>query len=113
MHAGANPDSPHRLVLVVGRLGELHTPEPWVQTTLGERPDGSRAGEAWENGVRQLARYPVEREITDPSDALGPRPAQPEQQRDWERARGATERGERRLGRHVGTARDVDLGIGL
>jgi hypothetical protein len=92
---------------------ELHTPEPWVQATLGERPDGSRAGEAWDNALRQVARYRVEHEITDPSDALGPRPAQPEQQRDWERAREAIDRAERRLGRDVGTERDVDLRIGL
>ena len=92
---------------------EMHTPDPWVQTTLGERPDGSRAGEAWDKAVRQVTRYRVEHGINDPSDALGPRPARPEQQRDWERAREAIDRAERRLGRHVGAERDVDLGIGL
>lgn len=81
--------------------------------TFGERPDGARAREAWENGVRQVARYRVEYEITDTSNgALGPRPEGREQQRDWERAREAIERAERRLGRDVAPERDVDLGIG-
>ena len=51
--------------------------------------------------------------ITDPGDALGPQPEQREQQRDWERARKAIARDERRLGRDVEVELDVDLGIGF
>ncbi len=35
------------------------------------------------------------------------------QQRDWERAREAIDRTERRLGREVTSDRGIDLGIGL
>jgi hypothetical protein len=90
---------------------ELKAPGAWVRDTFGGRPDGLRAGEMWEHGVRLAARYRVEHEITDPSDALGPRPEQRGQRRDWERARKAIARDQRRLGRDVEL--DVDLGIGL
>jgi hypothetical protein len=91
----------------------VHTPGAWVQDTFGECPDGPRLREAWESGVRQVARYRVEYEITDCSGALRPQLAQREQQHDWERAREAIEHTGRRLGRDVGTERDVDLGIGF
>jgi hypothetical protein len=42
----------------------------------------------WEHGVRLAARYRVEHDITDPGEAIGPRP----EQRDWERARKAMAR---------------------
>ena len=92
---------------------ELHAPGAWVRDTFGERPDGSWAREEWEDDVRQVARYRAQYEITDPSDALGPRPEQAEQQHDWERASETIEQGERRLGRDVEAERDVDLGIGF
>jgi chaperonin cofactor prefoldin len=93
---------------------ELHTPAEWVKTTFGERPDRSAQREAWENGVRHAARYRAQYDITDPTDALGPRPERRGgQQRDWERAHEAIDRTERRLGREVSPARDIDLGIGL
>lgn len=92
---------------------ELHTSGAWVRDTFGERPDGLRAGEVWEHGVRLAARYRVEHDITDPGDALGPQPDQREQQRDWEHARKAIARDQRQLGRDVEVELDVDLGIGL
>ncbi len=92
---------------------ELQAPAPWVKATFGDRPDRPAQREAWENGVRHAARYRAQYEITDPAEALGPRPEQRGgQQRDWDRAREAIDRTERRLGREV-TARDIDLGIGL
>ena len=92
---------------------ELQAPAPWVKATFGDRPDRPAQREAWENGVRHAARYRAQYEITDPAEALGPRPEQRGgQQRDWDRAREAIDRAERRLGREV-TARDIDLGIGL
>jgi hypothetical protein len=93
---------------------ELRAPGAWVKATFGERPDRPGQCEAWENGVRHAARYRVQYEITDSADALGPRP-EPRggHQRDWERAREAIDRAERRLGREVSPTRDIDLGIGL
>jgi conjugative relaxase-like TrwC/TraI family protein len=92
---------------------ELHTPAEWVKTTFGDRPDRPAHREAWEKGVRHAARYRAQYDITDPNDALGPRPEQRgAQQRDWERAREAIDRAERRLGREVSNARGIDLGIG-
>jgi hypothetical protein len=85
-----------------------------VKTTFGERPDRPAKHEAWENGVRHAARYRAQYDITDSTEALGPRPEQRGgQQRDWERAHEAIERAERRLGREVSPVRDIDLGIGL
>ena len=93
---------------------ELQTPGAWVKATFGERPDRPAQREAWENGVRHAARYRAQYDITDPADALGPRPEQRGgQQRDWERASEAIDRAERRLGREVTSDRGIDLGIGL
>jgi hypothetical protein len=93
---------------------ELHAPAEWVKATFGERPDRPAQREAWKSGVRHAARYRAQYVITDPTDALGPRPEQRGgQQRDWERAREAIDRAERRLGREVSPARGIDLGIGL
>ncbi len=92
---------------------ELHTPAEWVRATFGERPDRPAPREAWENGVRHAARYRAQYDITDPTDALGPRPEQRGgQQHDWERAHEAIERAERRLGRETSDTRGIDLGIG-
>jgi chromosome segregation ATPase len=93
---------------------ELQDPGTWVKTTFGERPDRPAQREAWKNGVRHAARYRAQYDIADPTNALGPRPEQRGgQQRDWERAREAIDRAERRLGREVTNTRDIDLGIGL
>ncbi len=93
---------------------ELRTPAAWVKATFGERPDRPAQREAWENGVRHAARYRAQYNITDPTDPLGPRPAQRGgQQREWERAREAIDRTEHRLGREVTSDRGIDLGIGL
>ena len=92
---------------------ELHAPGAWVRDTFGERPDEQRAGEAWESGVRRVVLYRTEYEITDSSDAIGPRPERGEQRQDWERARKAIERTQRRLGRDVGVEHDSGFGIGF
>ena len=92
---------------------ELHAPGAWVRDTFDERPDGQRAGEAWENGVRRVVLYRAEYEITDSSDAIGPRPERGEQREDWNRARRAIERADRRLGRDLGVEQDMDFGIGF
>ncbi len=92
---------------------ELHASGAWVRDTFGERPDGLRAGEVWEHGVRLAARYRVEHDITGAGDALGPQPGQREEQREWERAHKAIARDQRQLGRDVGVELDIDLGIGF
>jgi hypothetical protein len=92
---------------------ELHASGAWARDTFGERPDGLRAREVWEHGVRLAARYRVEHDITDPGDALGPQPQQREEQRDWEHAHEAIARDQRQLGRDVEVELDIDLGIGL
>jgi hypothetical protein len=92
---------------------ELQTSGAWVKATFGERPDRPAQRDAWENGVRHAARYRAQYDITDPTDALGPRPEQRGgHQRDWERARDAIDRAERRLGCGVSSERGIDLGIG-
>ena len=90
---------------------EFHTPSPWVQGTFGERPSGLRAGEVWQKAVRQTARYRLEHDVTDPSDAIGPPPEQRREQRAWERARDDLARGQRLLGRDVGRGHDVSREI--
>jgi conjugative relaxase-like TrwC/TraI family protein len=92
---------------------ELQRPSVWVRATFGERPDASRRGDAWDDAVTKVARYRAQYDITDDSDALGPRPQLAEQQRAWERAHQIVERAERRLGRGAEAKRDVDLEIGL
>jgi hypothetical protein len=92
---------------------ELQAPGAWVRGTFGERPDGPRAGEVWDQGVRLVARYRVEHDVADSYEALGPRLELREEQRRWERARKAIARDQRQLGRDVGVELDVDLGIGF
>jgi hypothetical protein len=92
---------------------ELGAPGPWVRDIFGERPGGTWAREKWEEDVRGVARYRAQYEITDPRDALGPRPEAVEQQHDWERAHEAAKQGELRLGRDVEVEHDIDFGMGL
>ncbi len=92
---------------------EVQARGAWVRDAFGERPDGLRAGQVWDHGVRLAARYRVEHDVTDPGDALGPRPEQREEERGWERARKAIARDERQLGRDVEVELDIDLGIGF
>ncbi len=73
----------------------------------------SGAGEVWEHGVRLTARYRVEHDISGAGDALGPKPEQREEQREWERTHKAIARDQRRLGRDVSVEVDVGLDIGF
>jgi hypothetical protein len=84
-----------------------------VRDPFGERPDGPWAREQWEDAVRRVARYRAQYEITDPSDALGPRPETQEQRHDWKSAREAIGHAERQLGRDVGVECDSGFGIGF
>ena len=90
---------------------ELAAPGPWVRDTFGGRPDGTCVREQWEEDVREVARYRAQYEITDPREALGPRPESDQQQHDWELANEAVEQGELRLGRELAAVGDIDLGL--
>ncbi len=80
---------------------ELRAPGPWVRDTFGERPGGAWAHQLWEETVRQVARYRIRYDISDGSDAIGPRPDSGEQRREWEGARQALKQAERQIGRGV------------
>jgi len=92
---------------------ELRAPGPWVRETFGESPSESWAAERWDEAIRRVAGYRAEYEITDPRDALGPRPEQHEQRHDWERAREAIRDAERRLGRDAQVEHEIDFGMGF
>ena len=87
-------------------------PAPGPREPLGERPADPRLRNEWEQAVRQAARYRVQYDISDPDDPLGAEPQPREQQRDWQRAREALDRGARRLGRDVDTDHDLAIEIG-
>jgi hypothetical protein len=91
---------------------ELQALGEWAKTLLGDRPAGSRA-EDWDNAVRRVTRYRIERQITDEADPLGPEPHDHHQAGEWHRAHEAVERAERRLGREHTHEHDHGLDIGL
>jgi len=91
---------------------ELQAPGEWAKSLLGERPAGSRS-EDWESAVRRVARYRIEHDITDQTDALGPEPRDHHQAGQWHRAHETVERAERRLGREHTHEHDHDLDIGM
>jgi len=91
---------------------EVYAPGAWAARAFGERPDEPRLGKEWEQGVRQVARYRLQYDVTDPDDPLGTQPEPREQQRDWQRAREALDRSARRLGRDVDDHHDLAIEIG-
>jgi conjugative relaxase-like TrwC/TraI family protein len=88
---------------------EVQGPGDWAKTLLGERPAGSRA-DGWDAGVRRVARYRIEHQITDQTDPLGPEPTEPHQAGEWQRAHETVERTEPRLGREHTHDHDLDIG---
>ena len=92
---------------------EVRSPEEWVRATLGGRPDDSRAGEAWERGVREVARYRLQYAITDQQDPLGAHPQRRDQERDWGRAQRALHRAASQLGRDRGNELDSGQGVDI
>jgi conjugative relaxase-like TrwC/TraI family protein len=91
---------------------EVHAPGTWVQKAFGGQPDEPQLQEAWEQGVRQAARYRIQYNITDPDDPLGPKPEQRDQHLDWRRAHEAVDRTDRRLGRDVDVDHDLGVEVG-
>jgi hypothetical protein len=91
---------------------EVHAPGAWAARAFGERPDEPRLRYEWEQGVRQVARYRLQYDITDPHDPLGAEPQPRAQQHDWQRARDALDRSARRLARDVSIDHDLGVEIG-
>lgn len=91
---------------------EIQTPRTWATRALGERPGEPRLRKEWEHAVRQAARYRLQYDVSDPNDPLGAEPQPLEQQRDWQRAHEALDRGARRLGRDVDDDHDLAIEIG-
>ncbi len=91
---------------------ELHAPGAWAARAFGERPDEPRLGKEWEQAIRQVARYRLQYDITDPDDPLGAEPQLREQQHDWQRAREVLDRSARRLSYDVDAAHDLAIEIG-
>jgi hypothetical protein len=91
---------------------ELQAPGEWAKALLGERLTGSRS-EDWDTAVRRVARYRIEHEIADQTDASGPEPHDRHQAGQWHRAHEAVERAERRLSREHTHDRGHDLDIGM
>jgi hypothetical protein len=91
---------------------EVDAPGPWAQRTLGERPDDPQLRKEWEQGIRQVATYRLQYEVTDSDDPLGAKPRQQEQQRDRQRAHNALDRSARRLGRDVDVDHDLGIEVG-
>ena len=91
---------------------ELQTPRGWAKALLGERPVGSRA-EDWDTAVRRVARYRIDHQITDQTDALGPKPHDHHEAGQWHRAHETVERAEQRLGREHTHEHGHGLDIGF
>jgi hypothetical protein len=91
---------------------EVHSPGAWAGRAFGERPDEPRPRKEWEQGVRHVARYRLQYDVTDLDHPLGVEPQPREQQRDWQRARDALNRSARRLGRDVNVHHDLGVKIG-
>jgi hypothetical protein len=52
-------------------------PPAYVVKELGERPIEPTKARIWDQGVRKVERYRIERGVTDRESAFGPRPSEP------------------------------------
>jgi conjugative relaxase-like TrwC/TraI family protein len=86
---------------------QLQAPPTWAVTLLGERPTGTR-GEDWDQTVRGVARYRIEHDITDPTNPLGPEPANQQAMIEWQHAHELVERAN--PGRTLRLDNDLQIG---
>ena len=90
---------------------EMRDPGDWVRVTLGQAPTTPAGRRTWEHGVRALARYRLDHDVTDQTSALGEPPVERDERRAYDRAADTLAETERRLGREPSHERGSDLGI--
>jgi hypothetical protein len=86
----------------------------WLIRALGERPEGSRERETWDQAARAVAGFRLDHDVIDHDGPLGPEPSGGGYEgREWAQANAALEQAQRLLGREPAErGRGVDLGIG-
>ncbi|MEY2513134.1 MAG: hypothetical protein QOJ89_492 [bacterium] len=80
---------------------DVARPPAWARELFGERPGQYRRAEYYDRGVREVARYRVEFEISEQMPGLGPEPADGDARSAWRGAQRIAEQTQRRLGRDV------------
>ena len=88
---------------------DVAQPPAWARAMFGERPAHPRQAEQYDRGVREVARYRIEHEVSDDAPELGPEPSDARQRGAWRQAANVARQVQRRLGREV--TRERDLGI--
>ncbi|MGA2455742.1 MAG: MobF family relaxase [Solirubrobacteraceae bacterium] len=92
---------------------EVRAPSAWAERALGQPPADTRLRNEWEEGVRYVARYRLQYDVSDPNDPLGTHPEPGDRQHDWQRARQALDRRVQHLTCNLEPEREVDLQIEL
>jgi len=77
------------------------SPPAWAQETLGPRPEQYRRAEHWDRGVRDVARYRIEHDVSEDTPGLGPEPAGGAARGHWRQADRVLEQTQRRLGHEL------------
>ena len=89
---GTEPGDAHRYARAVDRQLEHHThtlaaePPSWLTDLLGVRPADVAGATAWDDTVRDLARWRSLHQLPDTVPALGERPATHEDATAWDRS---------------------------
>jgi chromosome segregation ATPase len=87
----------------------------WLTGPLGDRPDGSRQRETWDQAARVVAGFRLDHDVIDHDAPLGPEPRSDGggHRYEWAQAQAALERAQRLLGREPADHdHGVDIGIG-
>jgi conjugative relaxase-like TrwC/TraI family protein len=79
----------------------------WARALFGERPEQYQRAEHWDRGVRDVARYRIQHQLSDDTRGLGPEPAGTDARSRWRRANRVLEQTQRRLGVEVDRDRDL------
>jgi conjugative relaxase-like TrwC/TraI family protein len=88
---------------------DVAQPPAWAQQLFGERPAHPRQAEQYDRGVREVARFRIEHEVSDDAPELGPEPSDARQRGAWRQAANVARQVQRRLGREVTRARDLGI----
>jgi len=81
---------------------------PWARELFGQRPEQYRRAEYWDRGVREVARYRIEHDVSDETPGLGPEPAGGPARGSWRQADRVLEQTQRRLGHELDRDRGLD-----